>query len=113
MHTVVELPGFQRDAAKWMTPEAVGDLIAHLAWNPDAGVLIPGSGGFRKLRWYRDGMGKRGGLRVVYFYAHEGHPVFLAKLYAKNDKANLTAQETAELGSIAKLLLRRYGGIDE
>ena len=66
MLTVVESALFARLWPDYWSPEEYGDFILHLALNPEAGVVIPGSGGCRKIRWSRPGMGKRGGVRVVY-----------------------------------------------
>ncbi|WP_337875863.1 hypothetical protein [Elioraea sp.] len=65
LHAVVETPTFQRDAAaSGMSEAEKTELIDHLAANPQAGDLIPGTGGARKLRWRRPGSGKSGGYRV-------------------------------------------------
>ena len=66
MLTVVESALFARLWPDYWSPEEYGDFILHLALNPEAGVVIPCSGGCRKIRWSRPGMGKRGGVRVVY-----------------------------------------------
>jgi len=67
MYTVIETDVFVRAAAQvWTDAERVA-FIDWLAANPDAGDVIPGSGGCRKVRWTRLGMGKRGGARVIYF----------------------------------------------
>lgn len=67
MHTVAETEIFQRYAAAiWSESERL-EFIEWIAANPLAGDVIPGSGGCRKVRWSRAGMGKRGGARVIYF----------------------------------------------
>jgi len=63
--TVVEVEPFASKAAKIWTEEERLDFIGFIAWNPLVGDVIPGSGGIRKIRWSREGMGKRGGVRVV------------------------------------------------
>ena len=67
MHTVAEMPEFARSAAGLLNAVEVQLLINHLAEHPTAGVLIVGTGGIRKLRWAREGMGKSGGVRVIYY----------------------------------------------
>jgi hypothetical protein len=67
MYTVIETDVFVRAAAQvWTDAERVA-FIDWLASHPDAGDVIPGAGGCRKVRWTRPGMGKRGGARVIYF----------------------------------------------
>jgi hypothetical protein len=64
--TVAELPEYLRAASKLLSESERHALVVHLAANPKAGDLIEGTGGVRKLRWARDGMGKSSGARVIY-----------------------------------------------
>jgi putative transcriptional regulator len=68
--TVVETPGFLRDATAALSAEERTEMISFLAANPDAGDIMPGTGGTRKLRWRAQGRGTRGGVRVIY-YSHK------------------------------------------
>ena len=63
--------------------------------------MIPGSGGVRKLRWAAKGKGKRGGARIIYVYVVVAGRVYLIRCYAKNVKADLTADEKKQLRQIA------------
>ena len=74
--TVLETPGFLRDAAMAFTGEQRWEMVTFLAANPEAGDLMPGTGGGRKLRWGAPGRGKRG-VRVIYYYHDESLPLFL------------------------------------
>lgn len=89
MLTFVELPSFAAVRDNYLDDAEFGELQQHLADHPDAGDVIPGSGGCRKVRWSADGRGKRGGVRVIYFLrlAH-GH-VVLVTMYAKNVRDNI------------------------
>lgn len=71
---------------------------------------MQGTGGFRKLRVGRDGMGKRGGARVIYIYRNESYPVFLVAAYAKNEKSNLSKAERNALVKRADAIFAEYGG---
>jgi hypothetical protein len=106
--TVVETPFFLRKAAGLLADEERERLIAFVAANPEAGDVIPESGGVRKLRWAAMGKGKSGGMRVVYYFGGEALPLFLLTIYAKNQKANLTKAERNEFRTIISLLARTY-----
>lgn len=67
-------------------------LEQHLQDTPEAGELIPRTGGARKLRWKHNG-GKRGGARVIYYYRNSQGMIFLIAVYSKREKENLTSEE--------------------
>lgn len=105
MHTVIETLAYLRAAKAAGMSEAVMDgIVDLLAANPEAGEIMPGCGGARKLRVARPGGGKSGGYRVVTYFVGEDVPVFLLDAFAKNEKANLSMAERNELASLAKLL---------
>jgi hypothetical protein len=92
-NVVVELETFLRGAAVlWDDREREG-FIDFIALHSDAGEIIPGTGGLRKIRWSRQGMGKRGGARVIYYYENPSCPVFLLAVYAKAAQENLSAEQ--------------------
>jgi len=96
MHTVAETEIFQRYAASvWGESERV-EFVEWIAANPLAGDVVPGSGGCRKVRWSRAGMGKRGGVRVIYFNALDGR-IWLLIAYAKSKFDNLPVEFLAKL----------------
>jgi len=70
--------------------------------------VIPGAGGVRKLRWGMEGRGKRGGARVIYYFADRSVPVFLLKAYSKSVRADITAAERREFREFAQGLRRSY-----
>jgi hypothetical protein len=109
MHTIVEMPEFSRNAAALLSAVEVQVLISHLAEHPCAGVLMPGTGGIRKLRWAREGMGKSGGVRVIYYYHDERIPLYLLTVFGKNQKTNLSKAEANELSKLVKLLVKSAG----
>jgi hypothetical protein len=65
--------------------------------NPEVGQIVPGSGGVRKLRWTRPGMGKRGGLRVIYFVRHQPNEFWMLTIYAKARHDNVPAHIRKQL----------------
>jgi len=83
MLTVIETPVFQRMVVDVLPDTERTLLIAWIAGNPLAGDVISGGGGLRKVRWQRQGMGKRGGARVIYFVRNDHGEVVLVAIYAK------------------------------
>lgn len=96
MRTVAETPIFQRYAADvWSDRERI-EFINWIALHPEAGDVIPGSGGCRKVRWAVSGRGKSGGARVIYFNAIE-QTIWLLIVYTKSKFDNLPTSFLAEL----------------
>ncbi len=89
MRTVIETPTFQKQAAAVWRAEERDAFITFIAENPDAGEVIPGADGARKVRWARPGMGKRGGARVIYFHLVQDEVVLLVMIYAKAERENV------------------------
>ena len=110
--TVVELPTFLRSAAKVWADDEREEFIDYIARNPEAGAIIPATGGIRKVRWSRQGSGKRGGVRVIYFYHDMENPLFLITLYSKADRGDLSAEEKrvfSEYVAVLKRGMRQLG----
>ncbi len=89
VRTVIETPTFQRQPEKLWSDDERFEFIGWIATHPEAGDVIPGADGARKLRWSRAGHGKRGGVRVIYFNFAEDGTVVLVMLYAKADRADV------------------------
>ena len=89
MFTLIETPTFVADADKlWNEDERLG-FFEWLANNPDAGDVVTGSGGCRKVRWSRAGSGKRGGVRIIYFTRLSAGEIWLLLAYAKSVRENI------------------------
>ncbi len=101
MLTVIETPIFLRYAARVWDDAEREAFIIWLAEHPDAGDVIPSTGGLRKVRWSRSGMGKRGGVRVIYMLRTEQGELVLLIVYAKAEHDNLSS---AFLRQLAQLL---------
>jgi hypothetical protein len=98
------MTAFTRKAAKLWTREEHDEFVDFSSQNPDSGDVIEGTGGARKVRWARAGMGKRGGTRVITYFYDETLPVFLFTLYAKNERADIgTDDKQAFADTIAAL----------
>jgi mRNA-degrading endonuclease RelE of RelBE toxin-antitoxin system len=102
--TVAETPLFVRQAeAIWGAAER-DEFVTFIAGNPAAGDVIPDTGGVRKIRWSRAGTGKRGGVRVIYFYHDETRPLYLLMVYAKARQENLTPDEKRTVRTLVAVL---------
>src|SRR3990167_9634759 len=105
MIEVKATPRFMRLAKKAMTPEALQKLIDTLALNPEQGAIIRDTGGIKKIRWVTGkGGGKRGGLRVLYYFDGE-HLVLLVTLFKKSDQENIDTSEKAEMRKLIDEIL--------
>jgi len=110
----VELPAFERLRPSYLSDEEFSALQQALMAQPEAGDVIPGAGGLRKLRFAdrRRGKGTRGGLRVIYFYWSAGQQFWLYTLYDKDEVSDLTARQRKALKTVleAALVARRLDG---
>ena len=97
MLTVVETLLFQKQWPLYWTEEERGEFAAYIAESPDAGAVVPESGGIRKVRWRRAGSGKSGGVRVIYFARVAEEEVVLLTLYAKSKTDNITGAKLKEI----------------
>lgn len=97
MLTVVETLLFQRQWPLYWTEEERGEFAAFIGEYPMAGVVVRDSGGIRKVRWSREGSGKSGGVRVIYFTRLVEGEVVLLTLYAKSKTDNLTGAKLKEI----------------
>jgi mRNA-degrading endonuclease RelE of RelBE toxin-antitoxin system len=88
--TVAETALFMRQASDIWSDEERSTFVDFIALNPEAGDVIPDSGGVRKVRWRRQGSGKRGGVRVIYFHGGGDNPLYLLMIYAKARRDDLS-----------------------
>lgn len=93
----IEFPHFAKNLPELGTDEEYMEFQLHLMDHPEAGAVIPGSGGLRKLRWGARGRGKRGGLRIIYYYVTAEGQILLLHLYAKNEMEDLPPSAIKEL----------------
>jgi hypothetical protein len=91
MISFVETKLFTRLVQEYLSDDEYLRLQQALLTDPEAGAIIPGSGGVRKLRWGVAGRGKRGGVRVIYFLRTKQGQIWMLTLYAKNVTENIPA----------------------
>ena len=92
LFTVIETPTFTRLWPDYWDETKHGEFVTWLVLNPEAGSVIRGSGGCRKVRWSRPGMGKRGGVRVIYYNRLAEGVIYLLLIYAKGVRDDIGAQ---------------------
>ena len=100
----VELPAFERHRTDYLDDDAFGSLQSLLMKHPEGGDPVPDTGGLRKLRFadVRRGKGKRGGLRVIYYWWVAGLQFWLFTLYDKDEMADLTPRQRKVLKAMIK-----------
>ena len=106
--TTVETARFLKDAKPLMSDLEREELVMFVGANPEAGEIIPETGGVRKIRWALAGRGKRGGARVIYYYHNQRLPLFLLAVYGKNEKANLSKAERNAMKRLVPVLVVGY-----
>ena len=110
VQTVVETPAYLAIANKLFSEEERADIVSLISADPEVGDVMPGTGGFRKVRVARQGMGKSGGARVVYIWRNDKFPAFLITVFPKNEKANLSKKERNDLKKRADGIFNTYKG---
>ena len=95
--TFIESSIFERVLPSYLDDDEYSELQQYLIQNPEAGEVVPGSGGLRKVRWARSGTGKRGGIRIIYFVRYRPNEFWMLTLYAKAKRENIPAHILKQL----------------
>jgi hypothetical protein len=98
----VETPVFTTSVGRHLGDESYRQLQVALMLRPEQGPVIPGAGGLRKVRWARPGGGKRGGVRVIYYWAPREALFYMLFCYAKNEQGDLTPSQAKALGRLVR-----------
>ena len=95
---------FTRDITRLVTDAEYAEMQGVLIVQPEAGDLIKGTGGLRKLRWSqsRRGKGKRGGIRVIYYWYAKGTLIYMLLAYSKDEQADLSAEQKRLLARLVE-----------
>jgi hypothetical protein len=99
---IVETPVFTRLIREALSPEDYRLLQLYLIARPDAGVVIPEGGGLRKLRWAPEGRGKRGGVRLIYYWAVAADRLLLLYIYPKSEREDLSRDQLKVLRKLVE-----------
>jgi len=99
---IIETSIFTKRIKELMKDEEYQELQNTLVAYPESGKLIQGSGGLRKIRWGIASKGKRGGVRVIYYFANSKNQVFMLMVYAKNERSDLTKEQLSLLKKVVE-----------
>lgn len=103
---LIETSVFSRRVDELLDAASYRMLQLYLAARPGVGSVVPGLGGIRKLRWSLPGSGKRGGVRVMYYWHVARNRLFLLMVYRKNERTDLTPRQAAALRTLVLKELR-------
>lgn len=105
MLTVAEVQEYIKRAQKLLSEYDRDEIVNYLAVHPKAGPVMPGTGGIRKLRWRRQGTGKIGGVRIIYYFHDERMPLYLLTVFGKNEKDNMSHRERNDCAKLISTLV--------
>ncbi len=97
---IIETPVFTKRVLDTLTDDEYRELQQFIAKHPEAGSIIPGSHGLRKLRWTRSGKGKRGGTRIIYYWVRPRDTILMLFVFRKNEQSDLTKDQLKILKAI-------------
>ncbi len=100
----VETSLFTAQLARYFSDDDYREFQAHLMAHPDAGAIIRGSGGIRKVRWAARGRGKSGGVRVIYYWATAAAQIYLLTIYGKSERADIDRRTLQRIAGKLELL---------
>lgn len=98
----IETPIFTKLISKLISDEEYHFLQLQLSVRPESGDIIRGSGGIRKIRWAGSGRGKRGGIRVIYYYIKKDAQIFMLYVYSKSKKDDLSVDQVKQLKALVE-----------
>lgn len=108
--SIVEVEPFKRVVSSVLTEDELEEFKYFIASHPESGDLIRGTGGVRKVRWAPKGIGKSGGVRIIYYFHDLDMPLFLITAYKKSRKVSLTKQQRNQMSTLVDLLVQHYSG---
>ncbi|BEA52146.1 toxin RelE (plasmid) [Escherichia coli] len=99
----VETSVFTRECKTLLTDDEYKEFQTHLLLDPEAGSIIVGTGGCRKVRWARQGTGKSSGIRAIYYYYNPAGRLYMLLVYPKSEKDSLSAAEKNQLKAVVSV----------
>lgn len=107
--SVIETKTYLADARRLMSEEERAAVVDTVAADPEAGTVVRGTGGLRKMRIPLRGRGKRGGGRVIYWYHSESYPAVLLTVFAKSEASDLTAERLKRFAAVGAAIIEQLG----
>ncbi len=104
--SVAELKSATKELSRFLSEDEISKLIDFLAFNPEGGDIMPGTGGVRKIRWPYKDKGKSAGLRVIYYFHDLNMPLYILAVYSKGQILQPTKKEQLEMLWLVKTLVR-------
>jgi hypothetical protein len=98
----VETPIFTKAITRVLGDDEYRNLQVALMLRPEQGPVIRGSGGLRKVRWARPGVGKSGGIRIIYYWARAERAFYMLYAYSKNEQGDVTPAQARQLGQLVR-----------
>lgn len=111
--TFTETQRFVKRSEKLLKEDAISELQLYLCKHPEDGAIITNLGGIRKIRWAASGRGKRGGARIIYYFAKEAGRILSLEVYVKNEKENLSADNLNDLKDAVNFWLDQLRSLGE
>jgi hypothetical protein len=102
---IIETSIFTRRIPEFYSDDEYRELQAEIIAHPDIGKVIPGSGGIRKMRWHKKGIGKRGGLRILYYWFIQPKKILMLFAYQKNKQEDISKDQ---LKTLRKIIEEEY-----
>ena len=99
----VETTVFTRECKSLLTDDEYKEFQTHLLLDPEAGSIIVGTGGCRKVRWARQGTGKSSGIRAIYYYYNPAGRLYMLLVYPKSEKDSLSAAEKNQIKAVVSV----------
>ena len=93
----IEASSFTKLLSKYLTDDEYRALQTYLMQKPDAGNLVKGSGGVRKVRWASEGKGKSGGVRVIYYWKKTDHEIWMLTIYSKSERSTIPGHNLKQI----------------
>ena len=103
-HVIVSMESFLNSASEIWSEKEIREFEVYIGLHPEAGDIMPGCGGIRKVCWTAQGKGNRGGARVIYYYYDDTVPLYLLYAYPKSEREDLTEDDKKILRKLAEEL---------